>query len=126
MASPPPELILPTSPASQAPPPYPATLAQQWEALHLQATQLAALAQIAAESELTTFSRLADQAQGWQLQLARQGLEDIAAMLRPGLAALATLTARGQDAAAPALALWREFHAARASVLASLQAHDAV
>jgi hypothetical protein len=34
---------------------------------------------------------------------------------------LATLTARGQDTSAPALALWREFHAARASVLAALQ-----
>jgi putative intracellular protease/amidase len=49
-----------------------------------------------------------------------QGLADIDAMLVPGLSALATLTARGQDATTPALALWREFHAARGSVLAAL------
>ncbi|WP_296717632.1 hypothetical protein [Erythrobacter sp.] len=126
MASLPPEPILPASVAPLIVRHDPAALVQQWEALHLQAAQLAALAQIASENELTAFARLAEQARGWQLQLAAQGLEDIAAMLRPGLAALATLTARGQDAAAPALALWREFHAARASVLASLQVVEAV
>ncbi|MFN3606538.1 MAG: hypothetical protein ACK4SS_04970, partial [Cypionkella sp.] len=32
-----------------------------------------------------------------------QGVEDMAAIMAPGLAALRVLTARGQDAAAPAL-----------------------
>ncbi|MEQ5787925.1 hypothetical protein J3454_08480 [Erythrobacter sp. NFXS35] len=125
MASLPPEPILSESAAPPAARRGPASLVQKWEALHLQAAQLAILAGIAAETEMTSFAQFAEQARGWQLKLAAQGLEDIAAMLQLGLAALATLTARGQDAAAPALVLWREFHAARASVLASLQATEA-
>ncbi len=117
MASLPPEPILS---ATAAVPCTPAALAARWETLHRQAAQLGALARIAPETEYTGFAALAEQAGDGQRELAAHGLADIAAMLEPGLAALATLTARGQDAAAPALALWREFHAARASVLAVL------
>jgi hypothetical protein len=117
MASLPPEPILSAPPA----PPATAALAAQWSLLHTRAAELAGLARIAPEEAPEPFASLAETAHGWQLALAAQGLADIAAMLDAGLAALATLTARGQDAAAPALALWREFHAARAGVLAALQ-----
>jgi hypothetical protein len=117
MASLPPEPILSAPPA---PPAAAATLAAQWQALHVQAAELAALARIAPEAAPTPLAPLIENARDWQRNLAAQGLADIAAMLTPGLAALATLTARGQDTAAPALALWREFHAARSGVLAAL------
>lgn len=121
MATLPPEPILPLADSRPANAPAPAALVAQWEALHAEAATLAALAGIAQEAAPDGFARLAGDARPWQAALAAQGLEDIAAMLAPGLAALATLTARGQDAAAPALALWREFHGARSSVLAALQ-----
>ncbi|MBI1404016.1 MAG: hypothetical protein GC147_12490 [Porphyrobacter sp.] len=122
MASLPPEPILPASDPASAPAALPGSLVAQWEALHRQAAGLALLARIAPEDAAALpFAGMVAEAGQWQRTLAAQGLEDIAAMLRPGLAALATLTARGQDTAAPALALWREFHAARAAVMAALQ-----
>ena len=42
------------------------------------------------------------------------------AMLQPGIAALLGVNARGADPRAAALALWREFIAARAALLALL------
>ncbi|QUL37205.1 hypothetical protein [Erythrobacter sp. JK5] len=98
-------------------------LADRWDALHVQAGQLAELAQIAPEragSSRAAFSERLAAASEAQRQLAWQGMEDIDAMMQPGLTALRTITARGQDAAAPALALWREFHAARDVVLFAL------
>lgn len=50
--------------------------------------------------------------------IARDTLADIDAILQPGLTALYAIKARGQDTTAPALALWREFHASRSSLLA--------
>lgn len=102
------------------------SLARRWEDLHEQAAGLAALAGLAPEatgSAVIGFSARLGEASEWQRELAWQGIEDIDAMMRPGLAALETLTARGQEAAAPALALWREFHAARDAVLAVVT-HD--
>jgi hypothetical protein len=116
MASLPPEPILSAPPSPVAT----AALAAQWEALHARAAELGAMARIAPEAAPEPLAPLIENARDWQRNLAAQGLADIEAMLAPGLAALATLTARGQDTSAPALALWREFHAARASVLAAL------
>ena len=39
-------------------------------------------------------------------------------MLQPGLAALRAIAARRQDTTAPAIALWRECHAYRNTLLA--------
>lgn len=58
----------------------------------------------------------------WQRELAWQGLEDIDAMMRPGMAALSSLEGRGQDVTAPALALWREFFNARGAVMSVIAA----
>jgi hypothetical protein len=118
MASLPPEPILPATEARPAS--GPAALVAQWEALHSSAARLGEMAQIAPEAPIPAFAQMVETAQPWQCTLAAQGLDDIAALLASGLAALGTLAARGQDTAAPALALWREFHAARASVLAAL------
>lgn len=83
---------------------------------------MAKLARITAEPTQISpsLSRLIDNAQPWQATLLAQGMEDVAAMLGSGMAALATLSGRGQNTAAPALVLWREFHAARGALLAVL------
>lgn len=101
------------------------SLTGRWQELHRQAGELAAMAGLAAEApDCSPLSAMLEQASEWQRELACQGIEDIAAMMRPGLAALVTLSGRGQDATAPALALWREFHAARAAVLGLLEPLD--
>lgn len=101
-------------------------MVQAWGDLHAKARDLASLARIAAEpaQAQATLAPLLVTARPWQQMLAMQGIEDMAAMLDSGLAALATLTGRGQDTAAPALTLWREFHAARSAVLLMLQPAD--
>ena len=97
------------------------SLAEKWQGLHAQAEELAGLAAISAEAfgaALQAFPDRIARANEWQRELAWQGIEDIDALMQPGLVALQTITARGQDASAPALALWREFYAARNAVLA--------
>lgn len=100
------------------------SLAQRWEELHSTAAQLAKVADLAPEAfgeELSAFPKQIGNAAEWQRTMALQGIEDIGEMMSPGLTALSTITARGQDASVPALALWREFHHARESVLALVQ-----
>ncbi|MEM6857200.1 MAG: hypothetical protein AAF559_04945 [Pseudomonadota bacterium] len=97
------------------------SLAARWEDLHDQAMRLAQLADLSPEpfaGPIAAFPERIGDADEWQRELAWQGLEDIDAMMRPGLAALATLTQRGMSANAPALALWREFYDARGAVMA--------
>jgi hypothetical protein len=101
-----------------------AAIEAAWAALHAQAARLALLARISPEpAEVQDgFAALLRLARPWQRSLISQGMDDIAAMLASGLTALATLSGRAQDTAAPALALWREFHAARAALLGVLKA----
>ena len=122
MATLPPETILPTGAEVRRGQGVPAALEAAWLDLHRQAGELARLAQIAAEPAQIGVSRrlLIAEARPWQANLLGQGIEDVAAMLDSGMAALATLSNRGQDTAVPALALWREFHAARGALLAVL------
>ncbi len=96
-------------------------LTRQWRALHEQAAELAQLAQLSPEpfeGDVADFPVAIGEAGPAQIGLAWQSIEDIDAMMQPGLTALRTITARGQNANVPALALWREFHSARSSVLA--------
>ncbi len=100
------------------------SLAQRWEDLHASSAQLAKIAALSPEEfsgDIAAFPHLLGRANEWQRDMAWQGIEDIDAMMRPGLSALGTITARGQDASAPALALWREFHQARQAVLGLVQ-----
>lgn len=99
-------------------------LEQAWFALHRQAGEVAQLARIAAEPAATPIASLIANAQPWQRNLAGQAIDDVTAMLGSGLTALATLSGRGQDTAAPALALWREFHAARDALMAVLYSDE--
>ena len=98
-----------------------ATLSAQWSAMQ---DAGAAIAQIAGTVPdrpgpvERAFAASIRDAGGWRLQLAREGLAAMAAMLQPGLAALLAVKARGHDAAAPAQALWEEYRVAREALLA--------
>lgn len=99
----------------------PASFCDHWERLHAKAAQVAALAQLSPEpldGPLARFPGELDRAPPWQRALAQQGVEDIEAMMRPGLAALEIVTQRQGATTAPALALWREFYNARRAVMA--------
>ncbi|MEE4153174.1 MAG: hypothetical protein V2I27_03365 [Erythrobacter sp.] len=96
------------------------TLADRWALLHAAAARVAELAELAPDrenGEIAGFPGAIEMADPWRRELAAQGLEDIEAMLRPGLFALETIIARGGSPLAPALALWREFHGAREALL---------
>lgn len=92
----------------------------KWSALHEAAAIVGSLAGIASEPmrpDVRNFPSAVREAGGWRREAAEQGIEDISAILEPGLSALLTVHARGADPAAPALALWREFQAARDALL---------
>ena len=55
---------------------------------------------------------------GAKLEMVVRGVDDLAAVMQPGLRALLSLTAQGQDTTSAALTLWREFHNAREAILA--------
>jgi hypothetical protein len=117
-----PETILSPPAGLLADPAAPEALAEALVALHGKASSLAMLARLAPEpveigGEL---GAVIARATPWQRALVAQTAADCAAMLETGLSALGTLSRRGQDTAAPALVLWREFHAARAAMVSVL------
>ena len=96
-------------------------MSMKWSALHDAANVVAMLAGIAAEPmrpEIRNFPALMRDVGGWRRELAEQGIDDLSAIMEPGLAALLAVTARGVNPAPAALALWQEFHAARSALLA--------
>jgi hypothetical protein len=105
----------------QASPRGAGTLGAQWAALQETADAVAAIAGLAAEKPTALMrafpDRIADVG-GWRLELASNGIADIAAMMSPGVKALLAVSARGQDPTPAALTLWHEFHAARDALLA--------
>jgi len=95
-------------------------LAEQWEAVHEAAAAVGKLAQLGREElspEIVQLPLRAAEKGGWQYETAARGIDDLAAVMQPGLRALLSLTAQGQDTTAAALTLWREFHTARAAIL---------
>ena len=97
-------------------------LSLKWTALQGASTTIAALAGIATESTtlVRQFPDLIHEAATWRRDLAERGIEDIIAMMEPGIAALLGVEARGADSGPAALALWQEFVEARSAVLALL------
>lgn len=99
----------------------PNAISAQWAALQDAAAAVAALAGLAAEkpsAQERDFPALIKDAGGWRVDLAAEGVADLAAIMRPGVKALLAVSARGQDPTAAALTLWREYHHARAALLA--------
>ncbi len=97
------------------------SLSVQWTALQDAASAVGALAGLAPEKltpQVRNFPALIKDVGGWRFELASEMIGDLTAMMRPGVTALLAVNARGQDATAAAITLWREFHHARNSVLA--------
>lgn len=88
---------------------------RKWAALHDAVSVVATLAGVAPQPAIDAhgFAAAIRQAPHWRREQAEQGVDDLAAIMEPGLAALISVHADGGDAAAPALALWQEFAAAR-------------
>ncbi|MFM2300630.1 MAG: hypothetical protein RLZZ84_366 [Pseudomonadota bacterium] len=92
----------------------------KWAVLHEAAAVVAQLAGLESEAtlaEILHFPAVIREAGGWRRTLAEQGIEDLSAIMEPGLAALLTVHARGIDPAAAARSLWQEFAAARTALL---------
>lgn len=101
--------------------PGPAGLALRWEAIHAAASAVAAFADLPPQSQCEAvhdFPQTLCNFGGWRRDLALQGVEDLAAILEPGLAALLAVHDNGTDAAPAAMALWQEFLVARDALLA--------
>lgn len=96
------------------------TLELHWEAIHEAAEAVAAFAGITPEPfgpEVRGFPQALCHFGGWRRDLARQGVEDLAAIMEPGLAAVLAVHDSGANAAAAAMALWQEFLTARDALL---------
>lgn len=96
-------------------------MAIRWAAVHDAAAAIGELAGIAPEyrtPEVRNFPAIMRDTGGWRYRLAEQGVDDLAAILEPGLAALLSLHDSGAAAGPAAKALWHEFHTARAGLLA--------
>ena len=96
-------------------------MALKWTAVHEAAAAIGELAGIEPEfrsPELRNFPAIMRDTGGWRYRLAEQGVDDLAAILEPGLAALLALQGSGTPAGAAAQALWQEFNLARAGLLA--------
>jgi hypothetical protein len=101
----------------------PDAIARKWAALDEAAAVVAGLAGVPVD--LTgDFALVLDGAPPSRRELARQGIEDLAAMMEPGLCALIAVHGHGGDTTAPALALWQEFAAARDALLAFVLPRD--
>ena len=102
-----------------------ATLADRWEAVHEAAAAVGHLAQLGREEpgdEVLSLPLRAAEAGGYAFEAAARGIDDLAAVMQPGLRALLALTAQGKDTTAAALTLWREFHHARTAIMTLVDA----
>ncbi|MDF8332812.1 hypothetical protein [Novosphingobium cyanobacteriorum] len=96
-------------------------MSMKWSALHDAAAvvcQLAGLPPEARRPEVRNFPAIMRDIGGWRHERAEQGVDDLAAIMEPGLAALLAVSARGISPTPAAQALWREFESARAALLA--------
>jgi hypothetical protein len=96
-------------------------IADKWAALHNAAFVLATLAGVPdapIAAQHGRFSASIRNAAGWRRDMAAQALDDLVAIMEPGLTALLVVHSRGDNAGAAARALWQEFVAARDALMA--------
>ena len=96
-------------------------MSMKWSALHDAVAVVGSLTGMAPETirpEIRDFPAMLRNVGGWRCELAEQGIDDLSAVMEPGLAALLAIHARGVNPAPAAQALWQEFHVARAALLA--------
>lgn len=94
--------------------------ALRWSALQDAAAVVARLAGVTRPPHARDPRAALERAQGWRRQALGQALDDLCAIMEPGIAALLAVRAAGGDARVPALALWREYEAAERGLLAML------
>ena len=100
-------------------------MAMKWSALHDAASVVATLAGLAPEprkADVRNFPAQIRDTGGWRKTLAEQGVDDLSAVMQPGIAALLAAHARGITPAAAALTLWQEFVRTRAALLELVEA----
>ncbi|MFM2370691.1 MAG: hypothetical protein RIS85_413 [Pseudomonadota bacterium] len=98
-------------------------MSMKWDALHEAAGVVCALGGLKPEParpEVRNFPAIMRDTGGTRYEMAQQGVEDLAAIMEPGLAALLAVSARGLSPAPAARALWQEFIAARTALLAMI------
>lgn len=98
-------------------------LAARWYALQDAAGAVALLAgldRLPLPAELRGLPILLDRAPDWRRAAIERAIDDLAAIMEPGIAALLAVRNHGIDATVPALALWSEFAAARDALVAML------
>ena len=96
-------------------------MAMRWAAIHAAAEAVSFLACIPHEAdrpEIRDFPETMRLCGGWRRELAEQGVEDLIALLEPGVTALLAVHDSGVDAKPAAMALWQEFLSARDALLA--------
>lgn len=96
-------------------------IADKWAALHNAAVVVASLAgvsDLALAPRQGSFAASIRNAAGWRRDMAAQALDDLVAIMEPGLTALLVVHSRGDDAGAAARSLWQEFVAARNALMA--------
>ena len=112
---------LPTSGRSEFEQASASAMSRKWSALHDAVAVVGSLTGMSPETirpEIRDFPALLRDVGGWRCELAEQGIDDLSAVMEPGLAALLAIHARGVNPAPAALALWQEFQVARAALLA--------
>ena len=98
-----------------------ALLAARWEAVHAAGNAVAELAELGCETFDGAVAHLLAQATelaGWRGDEVATRIGDLAFVMQTGLRALITAAGTGRDVTPAALTLWREFHGARAEILA--------
>ena len=92
----------------------------RWAALGEAGQVVAMLAGLEPEQpskEARNFPALIRDAAKWRRDLAEASCAELAAVMEPGITALLAVNARGADCKPAAMALWREFVAARQAML---------
>ena len=109
------------APATGAHPSGSSASALPWAALTEAGQVVAMLAGVSTGRpgrEVRDFPELLRDAKPWRREEAERALDELAAMMEPGIAALTVINACGGDCRPAAEALWAEFSAARAALLA--------
>ncbi len=96
-------------------------LSMTWAALHDATGVVGTLAGLPPEvrkPDVRNFPAIMRDTGGWRYELAKQGVDDLASFMEPGLTALLAVSARGVSPVPAAQALWQEFVTTRAALLA--------
>ncbi|MEZ5744743.1 MAG: hypothetical protein R3D89_13745 [Sphingomonadaceae bacterium] len=104
-------------------------LSMKWSALHDAAATVSTIAALQVEKmtpEIRNFPAVIRDVGGDRRARAEEGIEDLSAIMEPGVAALLAAYARGANPRAAAVALTQEFAAARNAIMALAPAKDAV